>query len=125
MESPLFHSDLLTGHEPLSLASFISNELRVRFMESRDAILARVGTMNPLQLSVGRDSVEPWNHAWPEKSGLDGVSYRWGRFMEAESAGASRILVAQMNKLPGGCKAMVSTTEADAAAVSPGHVRGG
>ena len=34
MESSVFLSDLLTAHEPLSIVSFISNELRVRFMGS-------------------------------------------------------------------------------------------
>ena len=34
MESSLFHSDLLTDHEPFFIVSFISNKLRVRFMES-------------------------------------------------------------------------------------------
>ena len=34
MESSVFLSDLLTAHEPLSIVSFISNELCVRFMGS-------------------------------------------------------------------------------------------
>ena len=37
----LFLSDLLTDHEPVSVLSFISNDLRVRFMES--SFLATLG----------------------------------------------------------------------------------
>jgi hypothetical protein len=33
---------------------------------------------SPPWLLIGRDSVEPWNHVRPEKSGLDGVwPYRY------------------------------------------------
>ena len=65
MESPQFLFELRTAHEP-----FLA--------------LGRARLRPP----VGRDSVEPWNHVRPGKSGLDGVSpYResrptgGGRFM--------------------------------------------
>ena len=47
MESSVFLSDLLTAHEPLSIVSFISNELRVRFMRRAPTTFpSRIGTVN-------------------------------------------------------------------------------
>jgi len=47
MESSVFLSDLLTAHEPLSIVSFISNELCVRFMRRAPTTFpSRIGTVN-------------------------------------------------------------------------------
>ena len=94
MESPLFHSDLLTGHEPLSEVSLIINGLRTRFMGERAATFleTRLETLNREWTLIDANSLVPSPlirvHSRPFAVGASGS---WRAFKSGDFSGKNVI----------------------------------